>query len=136
MTFLAAPVWNQIAREQTLETEAARLAFRLNPEQLARMDDLWMQAETQAGTPETIARCLPTCLPLLLEAPALGQFVSQHPTFRSALPEMLDAQEATFLMTADYRLTPDEQATLTSILSSPQSAAARWLQAAQLAMQA
>ena len=135
MTFLAAPVWNQIAREQTLETEAARLAFRLNAEQLARLDDHWMQLETQAGTPETVARCLPTCLPLLLEAQALGQFVSQHPTYRSALPEMLDAEEATFLMMEDYRLTSQEAATLEKALSSPE-APARWLRAAQLAMQA
>jgi len=132
MTFLPAAVWNQIAREQDLQSPAAKVAFQLNSKQLAKQDDLWMQREEKAGTPRRVARCLPTCLPLLTESQAVNQFVSQHPEMRNALPEMLDAEEAVGLMTADYRLTAVEQATLTRLLSSPE-ARTRWLQAAKLA---
>ena len=136
MTFLAAPVWNQIADQQPLESEAAKVSFRLNPEQLARLDDLWMKAETEAGTPPAVARCLPTCLPLLTESQAIAAYVSQHPNLKGALPEMLDADEASELMTQDCRLSPENREILTRILSEPQPALERWHQAALAAMNA
>lgn len=132
MTFLPAAIWNQIAQTEELQTPAAKVAFRLNPDQLVKQDDLWMKAEEQVGTPPKVARCLPTCLPLLKEAEAISQFVDQHPNLKGALPEMLDPEEATELMTADYRLTSDQQATLIRILSSPE-AMDRWKAAADQA---
>lgn len=51
MTFLPAAVWKQIALEQPLETAAAKVAFKLNPSQLVKMEDLWMQEEGRAQTP-------------------------------------------------------------------------------------
>jgi hypothetical protein len=130
MTFLAATIWNQVAREQELQTEAAKVAFRLNPAQLAKLDDHWMKFEKAAKTPQAVARCLPMCLPLLLETEALSGFVSQHPELRNAIPEILDAKEAALLMGQEYRLTSDDQRTLTQLLQSPEPAQ-RWLRAAQ-----
>ena len=69
---------------QSLETDAAKVAFRLNPVQLEKMGDLWMREEK--GLPRTVARCLPTCLPLLTEQEAPSQFMDQRPTYRSGLP--------------------------------------------------
>ncbi|MEO6567733.1 MAG: hypothetical protein ABIO94_03140 [Opitutaceae bacterium] len=129
MTFLAAPIWNQIARDEHLETAAAKVAFHLNDHQLAILNDLWMKEEAEVGTPLAVARCLPTCLPLLTESEAVNSFVGKHPELRNALPEMLDAQEAVWLMEVDRRLTPDEQTILAKVLLSPE-AQERWLRAA------
>ena len=126
MTFLAAPIWSQIAREQELETQAARIAFRFDAEQLAEQDDEWMKAEKSAGTPGKVARCLPLCLPLLLETKAMQAFRDQHPNLSGAIPEILDAADAVNLMRAEYRLNDQDATTLGKILSSPQAAEARW----------
>ena len=136
MTFLAAPIWNQIASSQALETEPAKVAFRLNAEQLAKQDDLWMKAETAVGTPDKVARCLPVCLPLLAESQAIQSYLSQNPQLKGALPEILDAADAVDLMTADYHLSDQDQKSLESILSSPRKALARWLQVAHGARRA
>lgn len=130
MTFLPAAVWRQIAETQELQSPAAKLSFRLNPQQLARMSSLLETGAERAGIPPKVARCLPTCLPLLTEREAISQFVSQHPEMRNALPEVNDPQEAVDLMTSEYRLTPADQATLLRLLSSPQ-VVNRWLKAAQ-----
>jgi hypothetical protein len=130
MTFLAAPIWNQIAKTQELQSPAAKLSFLFNSEQLAKQDDLWMRFETAAKTPTRVARCLPVCLPLLVEKEAINQHVNQNPELRNALPEILDEEEAATLMEQEYRLTKEEKATLTQLLSSPQSRE-RWLRAAQ-----
>lgn len=132
MTFLPAAVWKQVAQEQELESPAAKVAFKLNPTQLSRMEDIWMMKEAAAKTPPKVARCLPTCLPLLLESDALSQFKSQHPQFRDALPEMNSPQEAAQIMAIDKRLTPEDQTTLMQVLRSPE-AASRWLEAAEQA---
>jgi hypothetical protein len=136
MTFLAAPIWNQIARSQTLETEAAKVAFQLDGDQLAKQDDLWMKAEAAAGTPDKVARCLPVCLPLLTESLAIQAYLQQNPQLKGAIPEILDAADAVDLMTADYHLNAQEQTSLESILSSPRKALARWLQVAHGARRA
>ena len=132
MTSLPAPLWNQIAETQELETEAAKTAFRLNPEQLAQMSDHWDRLETAAGTPSKVISCLLTVLPLLLESAAIAGQVSQTPELRSALPEVNSPEEAATLMQMEWRLTPAEKTTLTAALSSPASQE-RWLKAAQMA---
>lgn len=130
MTFLAAPIWNQIAQTQDLQTEAAKVAFRLTQNQIGRMENLWLKLETQAGTPPRVARCLLTCLPLLTESEAIQAYVSEHPELRNALPEINDPQEAVDLMTLDYRLNPEDQTNLLSRLTDPQMSLRRWLGAA------
>lgn len=121
MTSVAASVWNQIAKTQELETEAAKVAFRLNQEQLGQMVIFWMFETEKHLTLPKVVLCLPTFLPLLTESLAIGSFTSQHPNFRNALPEVLSADEAVQLAIADYRLTPQEQLSLRRALESPQS---------------
>ena len=128
MTNLPAAVWNQIAETQELQTPAAKVAFRLNPDQLAKLDDLWANAERAARTPSRVVRCLPMCLPLLTESEAINQFVSQHPESRNALPEINSPEEAADLMEMEGHLTPGEKATLQRVLSSPETED-RWLAA-------
>src|SRR4051812_4819668 len=112
MTEVAAPVWNQIAESQQLESKAAQIAFKLDQDQLAEVDRLLMIRLEDLQTPQAVARCLPTYLPLLTESQAISQFVSQHPTYRNALPEVNSPKEAVELATVDYRLTPEEQSLL------------------------
>lgn len=133
MTFLDAPFWNQIARDEELQCEAAKVCFHFNREQRAKLDDLWMKVEAQAGTSRDVAGCLPICLPLLTEGDAINSFVDKHPHLRNALPEILSPAEATFYMTQDYRLSPEDQQALTQILTNPQPALERWHQAALMA---
>jgi hypothetical protein len=130
MTFLAAPIWNQIAREQALQTKAAMLAFKMTDQQLAQLDDHWMKLEKQAKTPEVVARCLPTCLPLMAEAQAMQNHVAKNPSLQSAIPEINSPEEAVSLMVADWNLNDQDQKTLAQILSQPQPALNRWHQAA------
>lgn len=134
MTFLAAPIWNQIAREEELETEAGKIAFSLTDRQMAVMDQVWRELEDKAGTPAKVARCLPTCLPLVAESFSVQAWVSQHPMFRGAIPELLDAQEAALVMQQEWRLSDAESETLQTALSSLE-AMDRWHQAALQASQ-
>ena len=132
MTFLPAAVWNQIAETQELETPAAKVAFRLDPDQLAKLDDLLVQKVQGKGIDPKVARCLPMCLPLFLEREAIAGYVDQHPNLRAALPEMNDPEEAAILMQMDYRLTESQMKELERILPSPQ-AQTDWLEMAEQA---
>lgn len=118
MTNVAAPIWNQIAATQRLATPAAKIAFRLDQNQLAIQEDIWIQLQAEANYPKAVARCLPTFLPLLAERKAIAHFVSQHPNYRNALPEVNDAREAVALATMDTRLTPSEQKLLEKALTA------------------
>ena len=135
MTSIATPIWNQIAREQHLETTAARIAFSLNDDRMTRMGEIWSELEEKAGISEgTIRLSLRTCLPLLLEGFAIQQYLNQHPGLRSAMPEINSPQEAVSLMTAEWRLTPEEQDQLLKALEDPMSLA-RWEEAARKAQE-
>jgi hypothetical protein len=81
-----------------------------------------------------VALCLPTFLPLLLENQAVSQFLSQHPQYRNALPEVDQAQTAVEIATQDRRLTPKERSLLRRTLLSPTSQQL-WLEAATAAAQ-
>lgn len=130
MTSIAAAFWNQIAETHELQSEAAKVAFRLGPNQLVTMDNLWFAAEQKAGMTETAASCLTAFLPLLTESFAINQWVSEHPEMRGALPEILSPADACFYAEGDYRPTPDEMAELERALSDPAPHLALWLEAA------
>lgn len=130
MTSLPAPIWNQIAATQALQTEAAKLAFAMDGTQIAEMEDEWYRLELEAGTPRRIVSSLMTCLPLLLENEAIANHLDRHPNLRSALPPISDVETAVTLMQAEWRLTAEEKATLTTALSSPEPLE-RWLTAVQ-----
>ncbi len=121
MTQVAASVWNQIAESQNLLSPAAKISFKLNPEQLDHQNHIWLNLLEDQKAPEKVALCLPTYLPLLAEHRAINQFVSQHPQLRNALPEVLSVEEAVELAKVDHRLTPTEQESLAKILLSPES---------------
>jgi hypothetical protein len=129
MTALPAPLWNQIAATQELQTEAAKAAFLLDAEQLAEMENEWYRLETEAGTPRKVISSLMTALPLLSEMEAISNHLNRHPNLKSALPILTTPTEAASLMQTEWRLTDAEKTTLTTALSSPQSLQ-RWHKAA------
>ena len=122
MIEVATPIWNQIAATQHLESPAARIAFRLDRDQLLQMEVFWTTLLEDLQTPPRLVRSVTTYLPLLTENRAISSFVSQHPPMRQALPEVLDPKEATLMATQEWRLTPSEQSSLKKILSDP-----RWI---------
>lgn len=134
MTEVAAPVWNEIAATQSLETPAAKIAFKLDQEQLTLMETLMISSLEERRVLPRVALCLPTFLPLLLENQAVSQFLSQHPQYRNALPEVDQAQTAVEIATQDRRLTPKERSLLRRTLLSPTSQQL-WLEAATAAAQ-
>ena len=129
MTALPAALWNQIAATQDLQTEAAKVAFQLDAEQLVEMENEWYRMETEAKTPRRIISSLMTALPLLSEADAISNHLTRHPNLKSALPSLKTPTEAASLMQAEWNLTDGEKKTLTMVLLSPQSLQ-RWHKAA------
>lgn len=136
MTSLAAPIWTAIAKEQTLRTEAAKVAFRLDDQQLAEMETLWMKLEEAAGTPRRVVRCLSMSLPLVSEAQAIQAFRQQHPQLNAAIPDVTSPEDVAGVMAAEWHLNVEEARSLRSILASPAAALSRWLEAAKRARQA
>src|SRR5690606_8461869 len=82
---IATPIWNQIAREQSLETQAAKLTFPMNDQQLTQLEDLWVKLEQKSGTPESVALYLPRFLPFIVEQTAILSFLNRHPNYRDAM---------------------------------------------------
>lgn len=123
-------LWNQIAREAPPQTEAGKLAFRLMPDSLERMLDVWAQMEKEAKTPKEMIVPLMEVLPLLEEREALSAFKVKHPEFLAALPEVLSPQEAAALMTRERQWSPAQSSTFLDLLQSGQPQT-RWLKSAR-----
>ena len=123
-------LWNQIARESPPQTEAGKLAFRLMPDSLETMLEVWAQMEKEAKTPKEMIVPLMEVLPLLEEQAALSQFKEKHPEFLAALPEVLSPQEAAALMSREWQWSPAQSSTFLALLQSGQPQM-RWLKSAQ-----
>jgi hypothetical protein len=132
MTEVAAAIWNSISETQDLQTEAAAIAFNLDPEQLIVMEDYWWKLEKEAGTPQKIAGSLITCVPPIAEKHAIQSYVSENPELQMAFPDIVSAQEAAYLMKMEWRLSDEEATTLETLLQSPE-ALGRWAKAAKWA---
>jgi len=123
-------VWNQIARETTLASPAARAAFNLPAEKQEQLLENWAKAETQAKTPSWAVIPLQEVMPLMLEAQALSQFKAKHPEFLPALPEVNSPEEAAALMSRERQWSPAQRSTFLQLLQSGQPAT-RWQQSAK-----
>ena len=123
-------VWNQIARETTLASPAARAAFNLPADKQAPMLENWAQAETQAKTPAWAVVPLQEVLPLMLEPEALNQFKAKHPEFLPALPEVNSPQEAAALLSRERQWSPAQSSTFLQLLQNGLPAT-RWQQSAK-----
>ncbi len=126
-------VWNQIARETSLATPAARAAFNLPPDRHEAMLDAWVQSEREAKTPNWAVIPLLEVMPLMLEREALTEFKERHPEFLPAMPEVNSPEEAAELMTRERQWSPAQSSTFLQLLQSGQPAT-RWQQSASKAL--
>ena len=110
MMQVAAPIWHDIAETQTLATAWARKAFRMEPQEMADMQDREYEELKKQGVDPQVARALLTVKPLMLEARAISGFLTEmdRPDLMMALPGVEAPEEATELAILEYRLTPQQ----------------------------
>lgn len=126
LTSVAAPIWNQIAKEGNLRTEWARKAFALDPDKMASLEDAEYKALLAKGVPQPVAMGYLDLKPLLLENVAISRHIqkTQQTSLRTALPEVTTLNEAIMLASMERPLNPSQQMQLRQLLQSdfPKSA--------------
>lgn len=117
LTSVAAPIWNEIARTQTLKTKWAKMAFALDAEAMAALEDKEFKAlKEKVGADVALAYL--DVKPLLLENVAISLFTQAQPTYRPALPETVSIAEAVMLASKERPLSRQQQASLTNLLKA------------------
>lgn len=107
----AAPIWNELAATQPLQTEMAKRLFPLPQEQLsAALEAEHAVLAEELGDP-VVALVYQTVAPLLWERKAISAFVAKHGP-NPALPEVLSIEEAVQIGSMEHLLTVSEQKTL------------------------
>lgn len=119
MLQVAAPIWNDIAETQELATAWARKAFRMDPQEMADLQDREYAELKKQGVDPQIARALLTVKPLMLEARAISGFLTEmnRPDLRMALPDVPTPQDAMELAMLECRLTPAQGMALLRLLN-------------------
>ena len=116
MQQIAQPVWNRIARSQSLRTKWAKVMFNLDQDECLRvLESVGSLLESQ-GHPAKVILAYLTVLPLLVENRAIQEFVRLNPQFRAALPEVNSQTEAVILMSLDLMLSRKEANQLLTLL--------------------
>ena len=116
---VAARVWNQVAKEQPLQTGMARSLFPLSQDKLNEALEARELALQQKGVEPRVASAYLTVAPLLWEKAALAAYSRDHPGIEGALPEVVSPAEATLLATKEFSLTESQQRTLQQQLMTP-----------------
>lgn len=119
---IAATVWNQLAREQPLQTPMVREFAKLDQTKLGEALDCQYEGMTAAGIDHGVALAFQVVGPLLWENAAIQAFVVLHPNYRAVFPEVLNASEAVALATMEYRLDIDQQKALGELLKASPTA--------------
>ncbi len=121
LTSVAAPIWNEIAKTQTLRTAWARKAFQLGQEGMAALEGREWRDLVQKGVSQQAATAYVTVKPLLLENVAISKFTQEQPNYRQALPEIVSISEAVLLASGDYPLSQTQQSELRKLLEAEYS---------------
>jgi hypothetical protein len=121
MYSVAAPIWNQIAKTQELQTKWAKKMFQLDDETMTEALNQQGDQLTAQGVSDPVALALLTVGPLLWENVAISQYLvsSNRMDLRTALPEVCSINEAVILASMDRPLTPFQQKQLAKLLESP-----------------
>jgi hypothetical protein len=97
-------IWLKVADGRKLRSWWGEVMFNLEDEDQAQAIQEAVNEELRAkGVPEASILAYQTILPLLLEAPAISDFVTDHPQYRDALPEVLTQHEAVALAMLEWR---------------------------------
>lgn len=127
MLNVAAPLWNEIARTETLETAWARKAFRMTGQQILEEHEREGAAlRARKLSAVVIARYL-EMKPLLLECAAISSFLHRknRAELRATFPEVTSPEEAAMLVASSEPLTPTQTQQLIALLREAQTSATR-----------
>ena len=117
LTSVAAPVWNEIAKTQTLRTEWARKAFAMDGMEMAELEDKEFST-LKAKVGHDVAMAFQDVMPLLTENVAISKYTQERPQMKQALPEIVSISEAIALASMDRPLNPMQQASLRNLLKA------------------
>lgn len=117
MTSVAAPIWNGIAKTQTLKTPWARRTFKMTGNQMAEAENEEYQSlKLRVGN--EVATAYADVKPLLLENVAISRYIQEQgdQDLRQALPEVISIAEAIALASMERPLSRKQQTSLASLL--------------------
>lgn len=117
MTSIAAQIWNEIAKTQTLRTVWARKSFAMNGEEIATEEDREYKI-LKAKEGHEVASAFLDVKPFLLENVAISKYTQAHPNYRPALPEIVSISEAVIVASQDRPLNPMQQKQLAKLLQN------------------
>lgn len=119
LTSVAAPIWNEIAKTQTLRTEWARKAFALDDQAMSELENREYQ-ELKPKVGQAVATAFSDLKPLLLENQAISRYIQAQgdQSLRQALPEVVSIAEAIALASMDRPLSPLQQTSLQNLLKA------------------
>ena len=119
LTSVAAPIWNEIAKTQTLRTDWAKMAFALDDQAMSEIENREYQ-ELKPKVGQAVAAAFSDLKPLLLENQAISRYIQAQddPTLRQALPEVVSIAEAIAIASMDRPLSPLQQTSLQSLLKA------------------
>ena len=130
MNQLPTEIWQEIAREQKLKTEAARLSFPMKQTQQDEMVEPWVNL---SDSDPKIATAITALAPIWLEREAIRLYLNSSPErsgLRQVLPELNSPEEVAALAKAEYWLTPTQTRQFLRLLQTGQ-ALTSWLKAAK-----
>jgi len=104
LTSIAAPIWNEIAKTQTLETSWPRRVFAMDQDAIAAEEHLEYKALKRL-VGQDVAIAYLDMKPLDLERKAIARFTQANPNYLQALPEIASTSEAVLIASADRPLT-------------------------------
>ena len=111
-----APIWNEIAATQRLQTPRWAELFQATDLETA-LQPLESELEA-AGADARVSRAYLLVAPLLQENEAISRWIERtgRTDLRSSLPEVTTPSEAVMLASEEFRLTPSQQQQLTRLL--------------------
>jgi hypothetical protein len=115
---IAAAVWNEIARTQTLRNPSMQILFAMPQSKLTEALEAQAKVLEQNGQPDSVINAYQTMAPLLAEHEAISSYINQmdNSDLRAAMPEVLNAPEAVAIASQEHPLSKDEQTQLLQLL--------------------
>lgn len=101
-----ASLWNRVAKKVQLETEWAKVMFRLSEKDLDNELEIQISLLKQEGASDKVALAYQTMLPLCLENAALQRFVAleDNPDLTGLFPDVNTPEEAAQLAAREFDL--------------------------------
>jgi len=126
MLNVAAPIWNEVAKEG-LRTPLFQRLMPMDQDAMTKAHDQEVERLEQEGTAPTVALAYMKVAPLLAERQAIQSYVAKNQRWRHALPSVTSIEQAVAMMSKSRQLTSAQQTQLSNLLqalnNSPKSEA-------------